>query len=163
MGRQDALESYKRERKNMMKVIGRIPLSVIVQSTMTLPKFDIDYGNSWYNQCFNSAIGQQVATIAASNPSANTDCCTTTTFINRTSFTLAVKVGDSGAPVNDTSTYQNNVLKGATDLNYIFLAKQILTIKDGDFTFNSTTGTIDISPNKFFTGDSLIANYNKNT
>src|SRR6185503_13360999 len=112
--------------------------------------------------CFNSSVGAVAATAAAANPTVNPDCCSTTTIINRTSFTLAVKVGDDGAPVNNTSSYQNNVLIGAIDLNYIFLAKVIWTIKDGDFTFNSATGTIDISPNFFFTGDSLIVNYNKN-
>ena len=155
-------QSYLRERGNMNKMLGRISLSQIMQAIVQLPKFDFEYRhNDWYS-CFNSSVGAVAATAAAANPTVNPDCCSTTTIINRTSFTLAVKVGDDGAPVNNTSSYQNNVLIGAIDLNYIFLAKVIWTIKDGDFTFNSATGTIDISPNFFFTGDSLIVNYNKN-
>lgn len=159
----DQLESYKRERKNMMKVLGRVKLSQIIDAAMRIPKFDFDYPyNAWYG-CFSSTAGIEAATAAATNPSANTTCCTTTTFINRTTYTLAVKVdGNPGSPVAFTSTYQNNVLIGALDLNYIFLAKQVLTLLDGDFLFNDTTGTINISPNVFVPGNTLIANYNKN-
>jgi hypothetical protein len=156
-------QNYIRERGNMMKVMGRFSLSMIVQAISSLPKFDIGIRDDWYDGCFSRTAGIEAATAAAQVTSVNTDCCTTTTFINRTAFTLAVKVnGEPGNPVDGQSTYQNNILKGATDLTYIFLAKQILTRADEDFDFDASTGTIDISPNKFFTGDSLIANYNKN-
>ena len=156
-------QNYIRERRNMEKVMWKISLSQIVQSLNSLPRFDFDIRSDWYGTCFSRTAGVEAATAAAAVSTVNTECCTTTTFINKTAFTLAVKVdGNPGSPVNEASTYQNNILKGATDISYLFLAKQILTIADGDFTFNSTTGTIDISPNQFFTGDSLIINYNKN-
>lgn len=156
-------QNYRRERGNMTKVLGRASLQFIIQASNQIPQFsfDLPYYNNWYG-CFSQDAGVIAATAAAAVPSANPDCCTTTTFINRTAFTLAVKVGQPGAPVDGTSVYQNNVLIGALDVNYVFLAKQIFTILDGDFSFNSATGTIDISPSIFVTDDTLIVNYNKN-
>jgi hypothetical protein len=156
-------QNYIRERRNMEKIMGRISLSQIIQSINSLPKFDIDIRYDWYGTCFSRTAGVEAATAAAAIPSVNTECCTTTTFINRTAFTLAVKVdGNPGSPVSGESVYQNNILKGATDLTYIFLAKQILTIADGDFTFDSPSGTMYLSSTSFYTGDSLITNFNKN-
>ena len=153
-------QNYIRERRNMERVLGRINLYQIIQSIALLPKFDIDYGCDWYSYFTPAAT-----TAAISNTSsATTIINNNTTMVSRANYTLALKVdGNIGSPINATSTYQNNILKGAIDLNYIFLAKLILTIKDNDFTFNSATGVIDISPNLFFTGDSLIINYNKNS
>ncbi len=157
------LESYKRERRNMEKVLGKISLYQIIQSIDRVPKFDIDYSEDWYG-CFTSVPNTIRTELTTTTTDPNTgECCTTTTVINRTNFTLAVKVdGGAGHPVNGQSTYQNNILKGALDVNYLFLAKQIFTILDGDFSFDAETGTVDISPNQFFTGDTLIINYNKN-
>lgn len=161
--------NYMRERGNMVKNLTKISLSNLVSSTKLIPKFDIDYNDDWYgyfcngtDTSFNTSSG---STVAVSTDSTG-QCCITnpTTIINRTAYTLNVKVdGLTGSPVNGSSTYQNNVLKGATDLVYLFLAKQVLTILDGDFTFDSVTGTIDISPNVFVTDDTLIAHYNKST
>lgn len=153
-------ERYKTERKNMDKILGRVSLSQIIQSINLIPKFDIDYGEKWYG-CFSYPT--TAATTATDVCATETVINNTTTTVNRTAFVLALKVdGTIGQPVAGLSTYQNNILKGAVDIQWIFLAKQILTIKDGDFSFDSVTGIIDISPNLFFANDSLIINYNKN-
>lgn len=166
--RMDQFESYKRERANMEKVLGRIPLSFITQSINSLPKFDIDYNwYDWYG-CFSCSTPAptSITTSSTSVNPATGECCVTnvTTIVNRTGFVLNVKVdGNTGSPVAGATSYQNNVLINATDLVYCILAKQILTIKDGDMTFDASTGTISIAPNIFIFGDTLIAHYNKNS
>ena len=37
----------------------------------------------------------------------------------------------------------------------------VLTLSKGDFKFDSSEGKIDISPNKFYSGDVLVGNYFK--
>lgn len=92
-------------------------------------------------------------------------CCTTvsplTVVINRVEFTLVTKVdGNAGSPVIGQFTYQNNILRNALDVQYIFVEKEIKTIIDDDFTFNATTGTIT-RPIAWANGDSLIIRYAK--
>lgn len=160
-------DNYRIERGNMMKNLTKISLFNLVQSTKMLPKFDWDYDDNWYGSFCNGSSSSFVSNSGISvTTNASGECCITnpTTIINRTAYVLNVKVdGAIGSPVSGASSYQNNILIGATDLVYIFLAKQILTLKDGDFTFNNVTGTIDISPNTLFTGDTLIAHFNKST
>lgn len=166
--RKDQFDHFKRERDNMTKIMGRVRLSQIIQAIGILPKFDWDHPR-WYG-CFTPVPALlPVSTDDCANASGNGNGNNSTTiinnYINRTSFTLAVKVdGNPGSPVDGLATYQNNVLKNALDVNYIFAAKGIETIKDGDFTFDPVTGIIDRSPkgNKWVTGDTLIVNYNKN-
>lgn len=158
----DQKEDYRVAKGNMMKILGRVSLSHIMQAVVNLPKFDIDYDSHYtnYQNCFTQTpiATTGVFTISGA-PVQNI-----TQIINRANFTLSVKTGlGIGHPVDGSSTYQNNVLKQALDLQYIIVAKQLYTLINGDFTFDSITGIINISPNKFFDGDSLIANYNKNT
>lgn len=73
---------------------------------------------------------------------------------------LVVKVdGNPNMPVNGLFTYQNNVLIGAT-VEDIIVNKTIETVIDGDFTFDSTTGTITRT-NQWFTDDTAVINYIK--
>jgi len=160
---------YTTAKGNMMIVLRRASLAYIMQSISSLPKFDVDYNNDYwsYNQCFNSPQSQLIADSVASNSSINNSGGTvinnTTTIINRTAFVLTVKTGDGiGYPVDGQSTYQNNVLKGAMDVEYLILGNQIFTKKAGQFDIDSVTGTVDISPSKFVAPDVLILNYNKN-
>ena len=162
-----AKESFEQERGNMNKIQSRVSLDFILNAARSIPKFNVEYDYDWYS-CFSKnslqsalsgvsggssiAIGGGGGTVVE-NPAV--------TLIN-THFQLAVRTGDGpGHPVNDTNTYQNNVLKNATDINYIILAKQLLTKLDGDFTFDSSTGIITLTGLKFFTPDSLIIPYNK--
>jgi hypothetical protein len=165
--RQDQKNNYREERGNMQKILGRVRLSTLISAWNSLPKFDIDYKN--WSSCFSLPANFQVSnTVISTNGNGNgssvTEIINNTTIINRTAFVLSVKVdGQTGHPVAGQSTYQNNILRNATDLEYLFLAKQTFTKLDGDFTFDATTGTISIYPNVFTEGDSLIANYNKNS
>lgn len=153
-------EDYKIAKRDLQKILGRVSLAQIIQSINTLPKFDFDLPD-WYG-CFGGGYANTF-TEPISNSTSSTTVTNATTIINRTSFVLSVKTGEGiGHPVDGAGTYQNNVLIGALDLKWIFVARQTFTLEDGDFTFNSSTGTIDISPNKFFTPDSLIVPYNKN-
>lgn len=158
----DQKNEYREAKGNMSKILGRASLTRISQSIMSLPKFDIDYNNyySSYQNCFSQVTN--TAAVAAACTNSGLSVTNTTTIINRTAYVLAVRTGDGvGNPVDGQSIYQNNVLKNATDIEFVFLAKQVLTKKDGDFTFDSVAGEINISPNVFVTGDSLIINYNK--
>lgn len=153
-------QRYVTEKGNMNIVLSRFSLQKIMQAIEILPKFDTQYTNCDWYECFTAPAA---TTTTGSGAISTTIITNPTTIINRTAFVLALKVdGNPGSPVNGVSTYQNNLLKGAIDLEYLFLAKQVLTRVDGDFTFNSATGQISIAPNVFVTGDSLIMNYNKN-
>ena len=161
----DQKEEYRQVKGNMMKILGRVSLVNIIQAAARLPKFDIDFGyNNWYS-CFTAPA--VVAATVDSCQNGNGSSATQTSFtqiINRTAFVLAVKAGlGIGHPTPGATSYQNNILIGATDIQSVMLAKQLLTILDGDFTFNGTTGTITLSnSNTFIGGDSLIVYYNKN-
>ena len=153
-------QRYVTEKGNMNIVLSRFSLQKIMQAIEVLPKFDTQYTNcDWYG----SFTAPAATTTTGSGATSTTIITNPTTIINRTAFVLALKVdGNPGSPVNGVSIYQNNLLKGAIDLEYLFLAKQVFTRVDGDFTFNSATGEISIAPNVFVTGDSLVMNYNKN-
>lgn len=162
--RQDQLESYKRERRNMERVLGRVSLYQIAKLARLIPKFDIDYGDSWYS-CFTAPLPATpiVVTTTTCDPVTGVTTTSETKIVSRTNYTLAVKVnGNPGSPVAGSTTYQNNLLKGAVDIKYIIVAKTIETILDGDFTFDTITGTIDRSPNSWEDEQSLIVHYNKN-
>lgn len=167
----DQFIAYNRERSAMEKELGRFDLSYIMQAIMSLPKFEFDLReDEWYG-CFGNsntltlpATASNIAAAEACGISSGSSAngSGTVTIINRATYTLAVKTGNgAGHPVDGATSYQNNLLIGATDVNYIIAAKSIETILDGDFTFNTTTGTVSRAPNTFGTGDTLIVHYNK--
>lgn len=162
-------QNWIRERSNFTKVNGQISLALIMQTITMGPKFDVDFGIDWYGCFGGGGFSQSVSsgTNGSNGTGGNSGNSTTiinnNTIINRTAFVLAVKAtGTTGMPVPGQSTYQNNVLKGALDVEFILLAKQVLTKEDGDFSLDPATGIVDISPNQFVLNDSLIINYNKN-
>lgn len=156
-------DRYVVEKGNMERILGRFSLNRIVEAIETLPKFDTEYRTDWYGCFRNPTETTSSGSSSSGGSSSGTVVNNYTTIINRTAFTLAVKVdGNIGSPVDAESTYQNNVLKNALDIEYIFVAKTLYTRKDGDFIFDPVAGEIDISPNVFVTNDSLIINYNKN-
>ena len=172
----DAENYYNEARGRMVQQLTRTSISRIISIFRSTPKFNLDYDNSWYS-CFDKNAFQNTISLlnGATGGSASGGDNTTiinnypTTIINNASYQLAVKTGNgSGHPVNNTDTYQNNLLVNATDVNFIIVAKQILSKIDGDFEFYPTAegvysaGTIKLlNGNKFFTPDSLIIPYNK--
>lgn len=67
------------------------------------------------------------------------------------------KEADGDMTAGET-TFQNDDLIGATDLNYIIVNK-IIEFIDDDYTFDPVTGTIDRSPNEWFAGDKMVTPY----
>lgn len=56
------------------------------------------------------------------------------------------------------TTYQDDDLIGAEKIKFILVNKQIFTLKNNDFTFTITTGTITIT---LLINDSLVFMYKK--
>ena len=161
----DTWDSYVRSRKMMMKVLTRVSLSTIISALRSIPKFNLDYNDSWYCNFDPKASARVLPQSVLSSPTTNTVVNNyPSTVINNASYQLSVKTGSGpGHPVNDTNSYKNKVLKGATDVNFIILAKQILTKDDGDFNFDTNEGEIVLLSLKFFDEDVLIVPYNKTT
>lgn len=165
---------YKEAKGNLQKILGRFSLSYIVQAISQIPKFDIDFGYDYYS-CFTPltdiTVPNTLSNLAAVSSingggSGGSGSCSTVnnnyiTINNRLSYTLAVKVGDAGGPVAGDTFYQNNLLIGASGIEYVIINNQILTRQLGEFTVNYTTGRLDFTSYTFFQGDSLIINYNK--
>jgi hypothetical protein len=167
---QMTFDDYIRERKNMMKILTRVSLSDIISAVRSTPKFNLDYNNSWYScfsvNGFNNANSLLSGLSGGSSGNVDTTIVNNypTTIINNGSYQLSVKAGNgTGHPIDGENVYQNNILKKATDLNIIFLAKMTLTKDDGDFSFDAVSGTITLTNSTFVTGDTLIIPYNKTT
>lgn len=147
-------------RKAMVKVMNRLSLDDIIHAINLTPKFD------WTCPSWNdySPVTTTVTTITNSNAcDTSTVSCSSSNPV-LTPFQIAVKVPEatiSGLPVAGVSTYQNDVLIDGLNLEYIIISDNIYTKQMGQFTFDSVTGTIDISPNIWVVDDVLIANFNK--
>lgn len=156
------LGMYNTARKAMVKTMARLSIDDIIYAVSLTPKFDWT-APSWNNFCPLPA--STIVTVTNSNVcDAEAVCNTSSSTRSITPYQLAVKVPDSatdGLPVDGESTYQANVLKDALSLDYIIISNQILSKLLGQFTLDSDTGTIDISPNVWVAGDVLIANFNK--
>jgi hypothetical protein len=68
--------------------------------------------------------------------------------------------GLSGSPLVNTSTFQNNVLKNATELYEITVNKQTMYVGE-DFTFNATIGTLTFVNYIWNTDDIAILSFNQ--
>jgi len=73
-------------------------------------------------------------------------------------YSLVTTFGDEGSDVNDTSLFRRSVLVNATSVNTMFV-NNILNTLPPNFTFDLTTGEVDWSPNKFFTGDTIAMSF----
>jgi hypothetical protein len=142
-------------------VLTRTSLSRILNAILTTPKFDI-FIDKWYSNCATAKT--EVVSLPAS-----ADCADSSIVSSNPSqsvsgyipYTLGVIAGMPSAPVDGSSVYQLDALKGAINLNQLTLNDTVLTLTKGDFTFDPIGGVIDISPNKFYTGDVLVGNYFK--
>lgn len=152
-------------RKAMVKVMARLSLDDIIYAVSLTPKFDWT-APSWNDYCpvpdtqTTCTISNSILTGCEEMPAV---CCPTPSPL-RTSFRIAVIVPDTavaGLPVPGQTTYQNDFLIGAINLDYIIVNEANESKNLGKFTFDSTTGTIDRSPNIWFAGDSLIIDFFK--
>ncbi|MEO7048774.1 MAG: hypothetical protein ABI091_25960 [Ferruginibacter sp.] len=161
----DQWNHYLIEKSNLRILKSRGSLANLIQALKSTPKFDY-YVDNYYSDCRND-----VEVI----PSIPTDICSidTPTYVGGGNsgggsvvsgyvpFSFGVIVGVPNAPVDGSSAWQNDALKGALNLNSFILQDTNYTLVSGDFTFDTATGTIDISPNKFFGGDALTGIYFK--
>lgn len=77
-------------------------------------------------------------------------------------LTVLAKVCGSGdGPVNGQTTYQNDLLIGATNvvIGVINNANEVAIGASPQFTFDTVTGIVDRAPNGWNTGDTLILWY----
>jgi len=152
---------YGIERRAMIKSMARVSLDDIIHIIGLTPKFN------WSEPSWQR-YRPPVETITLTNASI-TGCDTTAEVCNdlpqKTPFQIAVKVtavATPGLPLVGETTYQNDELIGALDLEYIIVANNTETRQLGQFTFNSATGVIDRSPNVWVAEyDVLIINFNK--
>jgi hypothetical protein len=153
---------YRIEKSNLGVVMTRTSLARILNALLTTPKFDI-FVDNWRSDC-TTPVTEVIAlpTSADCTDSSITTPTTSSAVISGyVPYTLGVIAGMPSGPENGASTYQSNGLKGAINLNVLSLNDTTLTLTKGDFTFDSAEGIIDISPNKFYTGDVLVGNYFK--
>lgn len=167
------LSRYEVERKAMDKEKGRISISQIIQAAESIPKFDI--GESLYDMACGGSVtttsGSSTIPVVAATPACDaaavTQSCATQTK-GLMPFQIAIIAGmGSGTPTPGTNSYQLDALKGALNLNIISVNNNNETSLAGQFTFDSVSGTIyryqgdGSTPNLWFAGDILIANFSK--
>ena len=153
----EAKRYYARMKNQMIRYLNPINFEVVVHGDNAIT-FSQAHGNrNWWgmNGENNSHSGNNFPTIVQQAPVTQ---ITNTTIIQQGSkyASLTAKVdGNTGSPVAGQNTWQNNSLIGATELEIIFVNKNPETEIDGDFSLNSTTGTITRN-NVWFTGDTLV-------
>jgi len=59
------------------------------------------------------------------------------------------------------STYTNTLLVGGTDLTFVILNNQLLSVANGDFTFSSASGTLTFISVTLIVGDTIVIPFNK--
>jgi len=153
---------YGIERKAMLKVMSRFSLDDVIYIISLTPKFDWT-APSWNNFC---PVTTETVTVDNSNICEVTSsaCSSGSNTPRLTPFKLAVLVpaaASTGLPTPGSTSWQSDVLIGAVNLEWIIVNNGNESKNLNQFTFNSTTGTIDRSPNVFFEGDSIIVDFNK--
>lgn len=164
----DYLNSYRRERDNMEKIMGRITLDSIIDSARRVPNFDLDWGigrttcrstsNNFVSQITSSPVSD--ICISALPPNTNVG---NANGKHISPFQLAVIAGDipnTGVPVDGQFTYTNEGLIGALSLNVILVNENNETTLSGQFSFNPVTGTIT-RVNPWVILDRLIVSFAK--
>ena len=159
-------QNYVRERRNMEKMMGRMSLSRIMQALAVNPKFDFERPFNCYGGIPNTITVVSTSTeCEASGGSSSSGGNTYNNVINNliisnsyTEIKLMVD-GKTGSPVYASTTYQNNALIGATNINMINVNKNT-EYKDDDYTFNGVSGTITRN-NQWFTGDVGVLDFTR--
>lgn len=150
---------YNIERKSMLKIMSRFSLEDVIYIISLTPKFDWT-APSWNNFC---PVATNTVTVDNSN-ACDTSVIACSTTPKLTPFQIAVKVPATemaGLPIPGLAIYQHDSLIGAVNLEYIIVNNANETKQLNQFTFDNVTGTINRSPNVWFEGDVLIANFNK--
>lgn len=161
---------FRNARSNMEKELGRFSLGFIIQAIQSIPNFDIDYGSDYWtsSSCPEAAVTVAAATISQAVCNAPDPGCPVPASKGLIPFQLAVIAGaGQGTPQAGVNTYQNDALKGAINLSMIIVNNAPETILANQFSFDSVLGQISrwqgdgVTPNLWFAGDVLIANFSK--
>lgn len=150
-------------RKAMVKVMARLSLDDIIYAVSLTPKFDWT-APSWNDYC---QLPESTTVVLDNSNACDTSAIASSTNGTTpilTPFQIAVivpAISTGGLPIPGLTYYQNDVLIGALNLEYIIVNNANESRKLNNFTFNNVTGRIDRSPNTWFQGDVLIANFNK--
>lgn len=159
------LSQYKRERKNMERIIGRVTLEFIIDAVTKVPKFDL-----WHER---GDISLPLPPVAIAPPENDCNMSQTTcppasgkTFIP---LSVAVIAGNGGeTPTVGINTYQNDKFKNAVGINLIVVNQnnemiQLTGMLAGTnyFTLDTVNGILsrfkpDGSAQNWESGDSLI-------
>lgn len=155
--------NYIIEKKNMERILGRVSLSVIIEAARSLPKFDFNKTNRKFgNVGYSTPATQLPYTTTLSEGQSIVNNNNSITIINSKGYNIATKVdGAVGSPIAGQNTYQNNLLIGAKNIDYILVSNTLETLLAGDFTFDSTTGTITRPSKTWVTNDTLVIPYDK--
>lgn len=136
-----ALANYMRERDNMVKVLGRVPLAAIIRAANKTPVFEFEYTDG--RTLCKKTSSPYVSQITSSNVCGINNTSTSTSPSRYLApFQLAVKVGQADGPIEGEFTYFNRELIGALNLNHIIVNNGNETTTDDNFTFDSATGII---------------------
>ncbi len=163
-----AFEMYRLERSNMEKVLfsNSISLQQIIQSSMSLPKFDF-YIPMDYNDCQSPYDKNSVQSMSSPQRESTSFAGTITqppssgaTYIP---LSIAVISGSgSGTPVPGVNFYQNDKLIGAVGVETIIVNNNIEHRIKGEFRIDTITGTITrfqpdgVTPNDWQASDVLV-------
>lgn len=164
-----AFQMYSNERKNMEKVLfaRSISLSEILQSAMSLPKFDIyipmDYdncGGAMFPTEPSSGTSSPTQTITSSGGTSTPPVTNNQQYIP---LSIAVIAGaGAGSPIVGGNVYQNDKLKGAIGVDSIIVNNNTELKIKGEFVLDTVAGTITryqpgtVTPNNWEVGDVLV-------
>jgi hypothetical protein len=129
---------YDRERRNMVKDLGRISLSSILYAAIAIPKFDLP--TSWYGGYYDYKKKSEDA------DSCSTSASTATPVKNVATYEINFRIGDAGYPSVGQNTFYSSALVGMTIMVYREGDLQYEGDTDSGYTFNVSTGTITFYP-----------------
>lgn len=166
--KQIMFDRYRIERQNFKKVFYRFDLWAILDAATRLPKFEVSIEPNETYCSTTMTVSQSLAASVCDDCSTNGGSTNggsgssgsgggSSTQKQFVPFSYAGIVGVGNAPVDGSSTYQNDIFKNALQLENIYIANTIYNRVKGDFTIDTVSGTISIAPNTFVSGDPIIA------
>lgn len=155
--RMDAKKNYLRKKNELIRELNPIPYEVIANSDATFRRGG--GGSKMFGSCGVFELDKKSYSNASSAPTVVQQIVNNTireTVIMDTYKVLKGKVdGLEGSPIAGENTYQNDFLKGAINVEILFVNKNAETKIDNDFTHNSVDGIIT-RVNSWQTNDTFI-------
>jgi len=167
LDRNDQWNHYIIAKGNLSKVKNRVSISNILFAALKTPKFDVfvEYDYHYTTPTVTSVTTDTSCDVSNRNDSGGSGGggsvppAPTSGYVP---FSFGVIAGMPNAPVDQEDFWQSDSLKGALNLVSFILNDTNYTLAKGDFSFDSSTGTIRLNNgNVFFTGDVLVGTYFK--